>query len=158
MHAPPTHYHRHHRRPLDPSPFISRVSFPCPSIPSHRRDSVEKLTRVVGQRIRNYDLSRRRDYPLLRRLWNPGPRSVLLAYVQPYLLLVLRRDVVSWDFLSKFITKADQARRSNVDIRLIKDTPVYVNESGRWRELHCGFYIFISLIFEMKVRCLSVLL
>lgn len=34
-------------------------------------DLVEKLTRLAGQRIRNYDLSRRRDYLLSRRLWNP---------------------------------------------------------------------------------------
>ena len=38
-------------------------------------DSVEKLTRLAGQRIRNYDLSRRRDYLLSRRLWNPGRYS-----------------------------------------------------------------------------------
>lgn len=36
---------------------------------------MEKLTRLAGQRIRNYDLSRRRDYLLSRRLWNPGRYS-----------------------------------------------------------------------------------
>lgn len=40
-------------------------------------DLVEKLTRLAGQRIRNYDLSRRRDYLLSRRLWNPGRYSCL---------------------------------------------------------------------------------
>lgn len=40
-------------------------------------DLVEKLTRLAGQRIRNYDLSRRRDYLLSRRLWNPGRYSSL---------------------------------------------------------------------------------
>lgn len=107
-------------------PFLavhfSPFSFPrrSLSIPNHRRDSVEKLTRVVGQRIRNYDLSRRRDYLLSRRLWNLGSRSVFVAYVQPHLQphlpLVSHCNVVSRDFLSKFITKADKARRSNVDI------------------------------------------
>lgn len=104
------------RGPLHPSSFISRISFPrrSPSIPSHRRDSVEKLTRVVGQRIRNYDLSRRRDYLLSRRLWNLGSRSVFVAYVQPH--LQPHCDVLSRDFLTKFITKSDKASRSNVDI------------------------------------------
>lgn len=80
--------------------------------------------------------------------------------VQPHLLLVLHRGVVSWDFLSKFITKADKAKPSNVDISLIKDTPIYVNESDRWRELRVDFAylspLFIS--FEMKVWHLSLLL
>lgn len=54
------------------SPSVSRVSFSFSSTSSHHHRPVEKLTRVAGQRIRNYDLSRRRDYLLSRRLWNPS--------------------------------------------------------------------------------------
>lgn len=82
---------------------------------------MEKLTRVVGQRIRNYDLSRRRDYLLSRRLWNPGP-SLRPRRVRTYdricgRILVLHRDAVSWDFLSKFM---------KVDIRRDVQTLIFV--------------------------------
>lgn len=53
--------------PPPPYLLLQRTSLYC--------DLVEKLTRPAGQRIRNYDLSRRRDYLLSRRLWNPGRYS-----------------------------------------------------------------------------------
>lgn len=55
--------------PPTPRPLSSSASLYC--------DLVEKLTRLAGQRIRNYDLSRRRDCLLSRRLWNPGRRYSL---------------------------------------------------------------------------------
>lgn len=63
----------------------------------------------------------------LKSLPPPSPfRRLLVVYVRSHLRphLVLHRDAVS--FLSKFITKTDNARRSNVGIRLIEDTPMYV--------------------------------
>lgn len=103
------------------SPFVSRVSFS--STPCYHRNSVEKLTRIVGQRIRNYDLSRRRDYLYSHvdfGILVPAPSS-LCMYDHICGRIVLQRDAASWDFLRKFITKADNARHSNVSIRLIKD-------------------------------------
>lgn len=78
------------------------------------------------------------------------PSPLCPRRVQPHLLLVLHSDVVSWDFLSKFITKADKAKRSNVDISLIKDTPIYVNENGRWRELQVDFAYLSPLSSKWK--------
>lgn len=66
-----------------PPPFLPLLSLSStfsplePTSPSPYCDLVEKLTRLAGQRIRNYDLSRRRDYLLSRRLWNPGRYSSL---------------------------------------------------------------------------------
>jgi len=97
-------------------PFLSR---------SHRLAATvaaEKLIRVAGQRIRNYDLSRRRDYLLSLSLDFENSRAtpVRTSAVSIPPAGALHADVACWNFLSKSITKANNARYLNVGIHLGK--------------------------------------
>lgn len=100
------------------APSLAVVSFSFSSTPNHRRvvTPVEKLTRVAGQRIRNYDLSRWRDYlptylPLSSTLVIPRP--VLVAYVCGLAAALVSHRIAMQClkiFSGKSITKADNAR------------------------------------------------
>ena len=59
-----------------------------------------KLTRLAGQRIRNYDLSRRRNCLLSRRLWNPGRDIPLSRFCDHSLSLSL--SLFHWLFVFSY--------------------------------------------------------